>query len=385
MVTRNNYEEYFLLYIDNELSPAERKAVELFVQQNTDLQKELMMLQQTTLNPEKIFFEGKESLLKQVVTEGSVNHKNYEEYFLLYTDNELDEAAKKQVEEFVSQNISLQEEFALYLQTKVSPDTNIFYKNKEELYKKEEEKKRFILPWYKISAAAIVLVIAGFLVFTKTKKSSDNITATNTNVAAPIDTLHHKNQGENKKDNIAVTIPVIDSLHSKDGLPKQSLAENSNKKEMNVEQNIRKVIAPVKNSNQQIARTGVMPVKNKIDVKHDAPDPSVAQNENNKAVDVAVVNTQAKNVDIIPANDNKATGKNTVSKVPDDVLMVANNDISDDPENNSFSSSQEDAPKKNKMRGFLRKVSRVFEKTANAGNTDGSNKVLIGGFQIAQR
>jgi hypothetical protein len=41
------------------------------------------------------------------------------------------------------------------------------------------------------------------------------------------------------------------------------------------------------------------------------------------------------------------------------------------------------SPKKNKLRGIFRKVSRVFEKTARSDDTDNRHGVLIGNLQIA--
>ena len=38
-VDRHNYEEFFLLYIDNELSVDQKKQVDLFVQENADLEE----------------------------------------------------------------------------------------------------------------------------------------------------------------------------------------------------------------------------------------------------------------------------------------------------------------------------------------------------------
>ena len=63
-INRNNYEHFFLLYTDNELSAADRQAVELFIKDNADLQPELEMLQQTIVQPEPINFAAKNSLLK---------------------------------------------------------------------------------------------------------------------------------------------------------------------------------------------------------------------------------------------------------------------------------------------------------------------------------
>ena len=58
-INRNNYEEYFLLYTDNELSEAERKMVDAFVAANPDLQEELLMLQQSVVKPMEVDFPGK--------------------------------------------------------------------------------------------------------------------------------------------------------------------------------------------------------------------------------------------------------------------------------------------------------------------------------------
>src|SRR5450755_946214 len=62
-INRNNYETFFLIYLDRELSHADMHAVEKFLNENTDLQKEFSLLQQTILVPEELVFEHRELLL----------------------------------------------------------------------------------------------------------------------------------------------------------------------------------------------------------------------------------------------------------------------------------------------------------------------------------
>jgi hypothetical protein len=64
-INRNNYETFFLLYLDRELKPPEMQDVEKFLSENADLQKEFVLLQQTIFVPAEIIFDQKESLLRK--------------------------------------------------------------------------------------------------------------------------------------------------------------------------------------------------------------------------------------------------------------------------------------------------------------------------------
>jgi hypothetical protein len=64
-INRYNYETFFLLYLDGELSPAEMQTVERFLAGNADLQKEFNLLQQTIQLPADIIFERKETLFRK--------------------------------------------------------------------------------------------------------------------------------------------------------------------------------------------------------------------------------------------------------------------------------------------------------------------------------
>lgn len=114
VINRNNYESYFLLYADNELSPAERKLVEDFVLLHPDLAAEFEALQDTRLHPDNIIFPAKSLLYKTTETSVNITPENCEEFFILYYDNELNETERKAVETFVAGNSSFKESFELF-------------------------------------------------------------------------------------------------------------------------------------------------------------------------------------------------------------------------------------------------------------------------------
>ena len=154
-INRNNYEEYFLLYADNELSAAEKELVEEFVRQNIDLKDEFSIIQFTVSSPDKsIKISDKSFLLKQ---QSAITENNYEEFFILYYDDELTEDQKKETERFAEQNIKFKTEFEFIGKSKLAADNAVIYPYKKQLYKKEK-RGRVIEPiWIKTAAAAILI------------------------------------------------------------------------------------------------------------------------------------------------------------------------------------------------------------------------------------
>lgn len=155
-INRNNYETYFLLWVDGELSPEEMVAVERFIETNPDLAEELTLLRDAKLLPEEqIVFNYKDQLLKQSTNDISLD--NYESWFLLYVDKELSLADCQKVELFVLQHPSLQASFELLMQTKLASEEWVF-SNKEVLYKKEAQKRPVVyMRWMRYAAAAVVI------------------------------------------------------------------------------------------------------------------------------------------------------------------------------------------------------------------------------------
>ncbi len=154
-INRHNYETYFLLWVDGELSAEEQDAVERFIAENPDMADELAMLQDTRLTAdETVVFRDKAALLKNEST--GICLANHEAYFLLYVDGELATPQQKEVELFVLQHPQLQPAFLLLQQT-VLPQEELVFANKEQLYRPTEKKPVVVLMWRRIAVAAALM------------------------------------------------------------------------------------------------------------------------------------------------------------------------------------------------------------------------------------
>lgn len=168
-INQHNYEEFFLLYVDGELSAADKQAVERFVQENPDLAVELDMLQQSQLPVDDLAFENKGQLYRSESAE--INSANCQEQFLLYVDNELNAAEKENVERFVLQHPSLQESFTRLKRTKLEPE-QLAFPDKTLLYRKEERRILY-MRWQRIAVAAVLTGLA-LLLWTVVPRQQNN-------------------------------------------------------------------------------------------------------------------------------------------------------------------------------------------------------------------
>ncbi|MBS1641268.1 MAG: hypothetical protein JSR11_02225 [Bacteroidetes bacterium] len=300
-INRNNYEEFFLLYIDNELNAEQKAAVDAFIVQNPDLAIELKALQQTIMPLTNIQFEGKETLLKNENT--FINTNNYEENFLLYVDDELNNIEKTEVETFVLQHPQLQQAFTLLQQTKLTPET-IIYPNKNELYKKEKRKIVY-LSWQRFAVAAAVLgliVLSYTLVQKPTTINKNNIVSTKTMVNTHAQTTTDKNDINNvaqpnasnkneENNNVAATKHFVTLPQTKKSNNLPIPLNNNQSKEIIISDNDNKVIAqtePVVKPNNTIAKpTETITIKNN-DITEKPTIITTASNNNNTYVQPTV-------------------------------------------------------------------------------------------------
>lgn len=365
-INRNNYEEFFLLYVDNELSAADRKAVELFVQNNADLKAELQMLQQTVFNGDTVLFDDKESLLKEEITALQQN-------LLLYMDNELTAEKKVEVEQLLKADTAASKELALLQQTKLQADTAIVFAAKKSLYRKEGGRV-IALPWRRIAAAAILLGFGTWatLTFVNTNRSAGN---GNGNVA---------NAGTATKSQTTEKVAPANTLPQQPAVVKDAnatVAKNDAAAKPPMQKNVQMANTKSLKSVPEKQDNNIVVVKDEIKKPNNNLPQPVYNNfnkaESNPATDLNVTSKSA-------TTENINSGLNTtvVETVKPDVVVngyALNANYTEDSDNNL--SPENNKGKKSKLGGFIRKVKRLVER--NTEDPLSGKGIKVAGFDIA--
>lgn len=410
-INRHNYENFFLLYVDNELPASERKAVEQFVLENPDLKQELVLLQQSTLDPEKMIFSSKHELMKDY------NLSAVQEKLNLYLDDEMPVAEKDGFEDQIAGDADVYREMQILQKTRLDAETLVFT-DRRSLYRRESTPV-YRMTWFRVAAAA-VLVGIGFWTGIAVYK--------NYYFPAPAESAVAGNKGNKTNNNNESGLQdtgTQSSLQNNDPVA-SDIATTVQDQQGNTAANN---AAPNSNDENNAQATRVIPVNNQPVVKN-SPLPRQSTWPQNNKPGVLLVNSQVpaitnKVTNNLPKsyleNNNNSNRNETVAKnvspanstngivnsgtnntiVQNNTKGNANNPVVTDINNNPADSrntaavatvyktnasgennllDEEDNSKRTKVGGFLRKVKRMLERNANIKT---GNEVRVAGFEIA--
>jgi len=371
-INRHNYEEYFLLYIDNELSIAERNAVDVFVEQNPDLHAELEALQQSLFLPEeKIVFPGIEGLFKNE-NSITISADNCEEYFVLYHDGELVASEEKLVEEFVHDHPQYKVDFELVQKARLEADKAIIFENKEVLYKHEKTEKVVYFAWLRWSAAAAVIVVAGLLWFNKNSLFSSK------SVDGPIASV-----GEHPNKSAVESNPAQAKIEPSTQPENVTSANPQNENPDGIKNPVAATTHEVKSRvNTDAQRTGTPSATNGNEVKNNTTtDPSVVINDEPK-----LTSTQVE-----PVKNDVAVNDPSIAKINEHFnkpnitsATLASESNEQTTDNTDIANNESSVGRKSGLRGFIRKATRVIERNANIDPEERPG-IMIGNFAIATK
>lgn len=341
MISLHNYEEWFVLYMDEELTAAQKAAVETFVLQHPHLQEELDLLLGTKLPVDQVRFTAKKDLLADAMKLNTVD-----ESLLLYIDNELPAAKKKTVEEKITTDPTFRLQHQLLLQTKLDTAEVVSYPHKKELYR-HTEKVVFFAAWMRIAVAVVLILFATlFFVLNNSQQVSNPDVAV---TKKPVEkTILPQPSGKTEEAN---------SLPREETIALQTTGTRTETREENdtnpvlpqAEKHAVVESLPAENQVQAVAVNRIEPVK--INLAQLTEQPSVA------------VNNLVANSSVTSAT------------------LASYNPV-ENPEEPAVTDGDYKGAKRSSAKGFLRKVSRFIEKRTGIGTVNADNELLVGAVAL---
>ena len=367
-IDRHNYEEFFILYWDNELTASQKQAIENFVKENSDLQEEFKILGETRFTPDaSVQLEEKEFLLNK----SFINITNYEEQLLNYIDDELSSEERKEVERSAAKYPTIQKELALLQKTKLQPEAEVIFPDKSTLYRREEKVRVISMTWFRVAVAAAIILIAGFVTLRLVNTNEKGDSPTVASVGESND------QPPNNKTAEPVTQPKVQPEKDKE----QALAATDDKstpeqKAKNTD--IKNLVKENKSSHPLIASKR----ENKNNLSKEGKRPDQTSNEQGNNKDAIIASVDVPNNEAVKSESKKpnklldnSSVTNKASFTSDIVIVGPTRNEKDE-----FKDKEKDG---GGLKELLRKTARVFERRTKIQTTTEDNKLLVGAFAVS--
>lgn len=151
-ITRDNYESFFIDYIEGNLPDNMIDQFLDFLNQNPDLKEELHLFEEVNLPEEHVVFQEKQQLHKNAVDE----NRRLENTVVAYLEGDLNADENKAFETYIAAHPELKKEYDLFAKTRLTSDPEITYPGKRKLYHKSGA--TIVMNWVARAAAVLVLI-----------------------------------------------------------------------------------------------------------------------------------------------------------------------------------------------------------------------------------
>ncbi len=220
-ITSENYEAFYLDYIEGNLSNEETTALKLFFIAHPEFQLEDESLVELSLDDSIKLSAFEKELLKKDSDKAIVTSSNAEFFLVSELEGTIYTSQQKQLDALVANSKALQTEQKLYAKT-ILPSETLIYGNKSTLVQK---KKGRIIPFWMIGSSVAAASIALFILF-RAPETSQNTSKSQQTIAKnkkEVFKFPSKNNLQNKINNASQT-PVFHHIN----IDKQDNITNNN-------------------------------------------------------------------------------------------------------------------------------------------------------------
>ena len=165
-ITRNNYEAFFLDYLDGQMTPEQEQELQRFLDDHPDLRQELSGLEHTLMAPAgmELSFPDKDRL-KKSLTLGDAGYTHLDELCIARMEGDLSAGQQEEFDQLLRDDPQKQKTFQQYEQTRLQPDPSVILQHKNRLKKGAAVPLFIKRNAHYLAMAATVLLLAGLHLF----------------------------------------------------------------------------------------------------------------------------------------------------------------------------------------------------------------------------
>jgi len=189
-INRNNYESWFLDYLDGKLNAGQIEKLMLFLEFNPDLKQEIEGMELIQLKAEEISYQQKKTLRKPAEPFiHETTHADFETLCISSIEQQLSQEEEGQLQDLLKADPEKEKTYSLYMATIIEADRSISYPGKSLL------KKRFIdIPSIRVTATAVAAAAVIFLTLSVLMRNpaGQEVLTGNQEITVPGDNLPEK-------------------------------------------------------------------------------------------------------------------------------------------------------------------------------------------------